>query len=566
MCKQGTLQGTHRERCHTLKFRTLSHPPFPRQAPCFLVPVPLSDMPLASRARSGYDGACSQGFAAAKPQVGSLSASASYLGQPLDVCILDEEWRRIMGMAGGGRSRAVDAWIAGLFSLGRVEMQMFFTVAVVVVAILSCFLAVCNGQEIISGAATTRGDTSCAGQEGRCRGEMLWGDCGGKRANEGTGKQAGGEGEQDQEAVDAWLLGVVDQWLSNVQGNESAPWIVARPQYGLGNRIMSGVSSMALAISTGRRLYVDWGEPFSDMLDSPVSSSPLVAGESTDLLDLSAHARKFADSAAGIACGGMMEAGGLLHGDSGSFGVEVRSDQYYLPLVLMSDHGQTTLCRRGKCEKGWADHVFRVFGRWLVRPNERVREAVQGWEADWGRCRVGVHVRSAMYGWEAKQVPLVESDVALKCAKQVAFNASVPVGPGEVFIAATDGMVHEEAGRVLGDRSAGTRGETERLLDGGDGEWQAMMDLVILSRCCHGIVASVHSTLSYAAHGLAGVVPWVVSSASQRGESRRVGRSRCAEARGYGPCFHGWESVKGAVGLCYDEARHVAYLPRPCWY
>jgi hypothetical protein len=48
-----------------------------------------------------------------------------------------------------------------------------------------------------------------------------------------------------------------------------------------------------------------------------------------------------------------------------------------------------------------------------------------------------------------------------------------------------------------------------------EGEQQAMMDLVLLSRCRH-IVSSVHSTFSYAAHALAGITPWVVSSASSK--------------------------------------------------
>jgi len=38
------------------------------------------------------------------------------------------------------------------------------------------------------------------------------------------------------------------------------------------------------------------------------------------------------------------------------------------------------------------------------------------------------------------------------------------------------------------------------------GEAQALMDLILLSRCKH-IVTSVHSTFSYAAHALAGVRP-----------------------------------------------------------
>jgi len=138
-------------------------------------------------------------------------------------------------------------------------------------------------------------------------------------------------------------------------------------------------------------------------------------------------------------------------------------------------------------------------------------------------------------------------------------------------------------------RAAWTEGPTERLAAGGVGErqvraprptrWpepaarkqpgslrsrltacagsarQALMDLVLLSRC-RVLVASVHSTFSYAAHALAGVEPWVVSA---RGPG---GASRCVRAAGAEPCFHAWGAVRRQVQcLAGDEAGG-----RECWF
>lgn len=392
-------------------------------------------------------------------------------------------------------------------------------------------------------------------------GGVLWGEC----VGEGPGE--------------AWLIGAVEEWAARQVGADRS-WIVARPQYGLGNRIVSAVSIMALAIASDRRLYLDWGEPFEGLLEPPPGMASAGGGwgrpprgRAGASMDLSAHSGSFGAAARGVACGGAGGTGEDAMGtvwDPAVWGVEVRSDQYFLPLVLMSRLGEGAMCPRGECGRGWADVAFRVLGRWLVRPSGRVREAVLGWEAHWGRSLVGVHVRTRMYGWEAAQVPLVESDVSLRCAKRLwAVNSNgSEVG---VFVAATSPGVHEEAGRVLGGVARGTRGATERLAKGGDGERQAMMDLVILSRACGGIVASVHSTFGYAAHGLAGVAPWVVTSATSATAAKRAeqgvqGRSKCVRAEGYGPCFHGWESVREHLGECYDEARHMAYAPRPCWY
>jgi hypothetical protein len=79
-------------------------------------------------------------------------------------------------------------------------------------------------------------------------------------------------------------------------------------------------------------------------------------------------------------------------------------------------------------------------------------------------------------------------------------------GSARVFLSTTSDAVRVEGRQDLGDALVFTRGAVERLQEDGAGERQALMDLLLLSRCKH-IVASVHSTFSYAAHALAGVVP-----------------------------------------------------------
>lgn len=278
------------------------------------------------------------------------------------------------------------------------------------------------------------------------------------------------------------------------------------------------------------------------------------------MLDLTAHSPGFPRAASLVACGKHEES--LKPYKI----VDVVSDQFFLPLVLLNqDTPRELLGPLGVV--GWSDTVFRILGRWLLRPSKHVLKAVLGFEHSRGTCVVGVHIRSPMFDWEEAQVPKVESDVALKCAKQVLHNSSSHAAEDFVFLATTSDAVRAEAERVLGSSKAVyTKGPTGRLMENGKGEEQAFMDLILLSRC-QSIVASVHSTFSYAAHALGGIVPWVVSSASQKGvtHGKSTGRSRCRKAIGPGPCFHGWSSVVDTL-KCYNQTRDAAYQARPCWY
>jgi len=62
------------------------------------------------------------------------------------------------------------------------------------------------------------------------------------------------------------------------------PALVLRPKYGLGNRMLSAISALALAVATDRRLFVEWEHPFEDLFISPFPAGWLQpAAELADL-------------------------------------------------------------------------------------------------------------------------------------------------------------------------------------------------------------------------------------------------------------------------------------------
>ncbi len=64
--------------------------------------------------------------------------------------------------------------------------------------------------------------------------------------------------------LDAWAQGRADA---------SLPALVLHPKFGLGNRMLSAISALALAIATDRRLFVEWEHPFAGLFDSPFDSA-----------------------------------------------------------------------------------------------------------------------------------------------------------------------------------------------------------------------------------------------------------------------------------------------------
>ncbi len=108
--------------------------------------------------------------------------------------------------------------------------------------------------------------------------------------------------------------------------------------------------------------------------------------------------------------------------------VEISSDQYFLPLLLLHDDSRTRLAAvlglpaRTPPGSAWdgielESLLVRSLGRWLLRPCENVRHAVMAYERQHfatgsGRregsndrgCTVGIHVRVPMFDFELQQV------------------------------------------------------------------------------------------------------------------------------------------------------------------
>ena len=110
--------------------------------------------------------------------------------------------------------------------------------------------------------------------------------------------------------------------------------------------------------------------------------------------------------------------------------VEISSDQYFLPLLLLNDNSRARLAELlGTAASGGGarddlqleERLVRLLGQWLLRPNEQVRRAAVAFEQQHlahkegaaeegsplpqrGGCHVGVHVRVPMFEFELQQV------------------------------------------------------------------------------------------------------------------------------------------------------------------
>ena len=63
----------------------------------------------------------------------------------------------------------------------------------------------------------------------------------------------------------------LDAWAGR-HADAARPALVLHPRYGLGNRMLSAVSALALALATDRRLFVEWEQPFDGLFESPFPS------------------------------------------------------------------------------------------------------------------------------------------------------------------------------------------------------------------------------------------------------------------------------------------------------
>ena len=273
----------------------------------------------------------------------------------------------------------------------------------------------------------------------------------------------------------------LDAWARQ-RADASLHALVLHPKFGLGNRMLSAISSLALAIATDRRLFVEWEHPFAELFDSPFQSAwewpgpqPGHAAAQKRHLDLTASSPVFsryaklprvrthaapcqiciADQkmhvgdlartrrsvASELACKGAH----AVLGDAAV--VEVSSDQYFLPLLLVHAESRARLAAlldapgdSAAWEDGRLEGVLvQLLGQWLLRPVEQVRRAVVAFEeqhcfnpaqrangssataetpgtrareqlprpagAACQRCHVGVHVRVPMFEFELRQVP-----------------------------------------------------------------------------------------------------------------------------------------------------------------
>ena len=228
-----------------------------------------------------------------------------------------------------------------------------------------------------------------------------------------------------------------DSWARH-HGNASRPALVLHPQYGLGNRMLSAISALALAVASDRRLFVAWDSQFADLFDSPFSqgwlpSTEELAGPGADVhwrraktLDLTAASPELSALTATLACGGARAALGDAHI------VRVSSDQYFLPLLLLHDDARARLAALlGTPPEHEAagevavleERLVRGLGRWLLRPAADVRRAVMAFEQhhlsrDQGGCAVGLHVRVPMFAFERTQVTPAPTHQSTKPATQ----------------------------------------------------------------------------------------------------------------------------------------------------
>ena len=88
----------------------------------------------------------------------------------------------------------------------------------------------------------------------------------------------------------------LDVWAKQ-NSDSTRPALVFRPRFGLGNRMLSAVSALALALVTNRRLFVEWEYPFEGLFECPFESGwrrPSAAQRQRDVvLDLTASSSTF---------------------------------------------------------------------------------------------------------------------------------------------------------------------------------------------------------------------------------------------------------------------------------
>eukprot|EP00960_Hanusia_phi_P073726 768074-Hanusia_phi.AAC.4 len=193
--------------------------------------------------------------------------------------------------------------------------------------------------------------------------------------------------------------------------------------------MLSVASSFALALSTNRRLFVDWEEPFVNLFE-PVfewhlSSLRERGAKKVLKLDLTANSPFLQHTCETLGCDDVIS-------DTKSY--EIVSDQYFLPLLFVNSFTRSKLLEisstlRGCVSSNESSHaadsqdtslsdeslVLSMISRWLFRPVKKVRRAVEMFETQQGEggCDVGLHLRIPMFEFEYKQVTLLSQSQAV---------------------------------------------------------------------------------------------------------------------------------------------------------
>lgn len=80
-----------------------------------------------------------------------------------------------------------------------------------------------------------------------------------------------GSAQQNGTLFDGIGSSHLNAWARH-HADAARPALVLHPRYGLGNRMLSAISSLALALATDRRLFIEWEPNFDGLFESPFPS------------------------------------------------------------------------------------------------------------------------------------------------------------------------------------------------------------------------------------------------------------------------------------------------------
>jgi hypothetical protein len=295
---------------------------------------------------------------------------------------------------------------------------------------------------------------------------------------------------------------------------------------GVGNVALGLVSTFLLAMLTQRAFrihpetflndsYLNPFEPFTDWTDSiPPHPQPSIATyDIFHVLDLGPH-----DA---IACTDLRFP---LHP---ARSIEVRSNQYYVPLLFLNPHYRPTLDRWFPLTTTHVNDVFRTLASKLFRLRPQVQQRVDAFLTKHPPGTfVGLHVRNHRNKHEPRQ-----DQHFIRCMQQfdnqtIFFLATMYAATREAFVAAVG------PARVL--MSTAEPVEWERRLFMRDYTWGALVDIWILAHARH-VLLSGYSTFGAFAVGLSQATHHVDVTNTNNGTV-----FRCRWLTQATPCLHTW--------------------------